>query len=85
MIIEQSRAARDAVPFRPFTIHMLDGRSWRVPSPEHLSTSPSGKTALIFHRRAWNMLDLPSVSHLVIEPIALPPNNGDAGGNVPNA
>jgi hypothetical protein len=44
MTIEQMRAAYDAQPFKPFVIHLADGRQLPVQSREYLSSSPSGRT-----------------------------------------
>ena len=48
MTIQQLRTAHQAIPFRPFTIRMADGRSFHVPHPEFLFMSPSGRTVFIF-------------------------------------
>ncbi len=47
MTIQQLKAAHRAVPFRPFTVHMTDGRSFRVPHPDFLFMSPTGRTVII--------------------------------------
>ena len=49
MTIQQLRDAHRAAPFRPFTIHMADGREFDVPHPDFLSMSPSGRTVIIYH------------------------------------
>jgi hypothetical protein len=40
MTAEQLRAMREASPFRPFTIHLADGRSLPVPHRDFVSQSP---------------------------------------------
>ena len=49
MTIEQLRTTHRATPFQPFSIRMADGRQFPIPHPDFLSTSPSGRTAVIFH------------------------------------
>lgn len=44
MTIEQLREVHNARPFRPFTLHLADGRSFEVNHPEFLSQSRSGRT-----------------------------------------
>src|ERR1700722_9328479 len=44
MTMAQMRAAYDAQPFKPFVIHLADGRQLPVQSREYLSSSPSGRT-----------------------------------------
>ena len=47
MTIEKLRTLHEARPFRPFTIHLADGRSVRVEHPEFLARSPSGRTIYV--------------------------------------
>ena len=48
MTSEQLRNVHQARPFRPFTIHMADGRSLHVPHGEFLAHSPSGRTVIVY-------------------------------------
>jgi hypothetical protein len=48
MTIQQLRAASRATPFRPFTVHMADGRAFPVPHTDLLSMSPTGRTVIIY-------------------------------------
>lgn len=45
MRADDIRKLQDAVPFRPFSLVLADGRAFRVPHPDFLSVSPKG-TAL---------------------------------------
>jgi hypothetical protein len=47
MTIEQVRKLHQARPFRPFEIHMGDGRSVPVPHPEVLAIIPPGRTIVV--------------------------------------
>lgn len=38
-----------AAPFRPFAIHLADGREIHIKHPEFLATSPAGRTAIVFY------------------------------------
>ncbi len=49
MTIEQLRKMVRAQPFRPFAIHLADGRQVEIKHPEFLATSPSGRTAIVFY------------------------------------
>ena len=42
MNIEKVRELHQASPFRPFVVHMSDGRNLRVDHPEFISLSPRG-------------------------------------------
>jgi hypothetical protein len=47
MTIERLRSVHQARPFRPFTLHTADGKKIRIPHPEVLALSPSGRTVVI--------------------------------------
>jgi hypothetical protein len=47
MTIEQLRKAHQARPFKPFVLRTADGREYRVPHPEVLLITPSGRTVIV--------------------------------------
>ena len=74
MTIEQLRATREANPFRPFTIYMADGRSYRVPHRDYVSMSPTGRTVIVYEPdESHRILDLLLVTELLVEPVSSPP------------
>jgi hypothetical protein len=59
MTIDQLRGAYRAKPFKPFTIHMGDGRSFRIDHPDFVSHSPAGRTVIVYERDdSFHILDL---------------------------
>ena len=59
MTTEQLRTVMEAQPFRPFTLHMADGRTFPVTHPEFLSHSPSWRTVIIYREdESFSILDL---------------------------
>ncbi|MGE3808356.1 MAG: hypothetical protein AB7K24_27150 [Gemmataceae bacterium] len=42
------RTLREATPFRPFTIHLADGRRLEVPHRDFASQSPSGRIIIVY-------------------------------------
>jgi hypothetical protein len=67
MTIEQPRNVVDARPFRPFAIHLADGRRVPVHHREFLPTVPSGKTVVVCQPDdTLNILDLPLITDLEI-------------------
>jgi hypothetical protein len=75
MTIEQLRAAYDAQPFRPFVMHLADGRSVPVHHREFILTVPSGRTIVVCQPDdTLNIVDLLLVTDLEIKP----PGNGSA-------
>ena len=47
MTIEQLRKIHESRPFRPFAIHLADGRKIRVPHPEFLWTPPRNQRTFV--------------------------------------
>jgi hypothetical protein len=69
MTIEQLRAAYEAQPFRPFTLHLADGRDVPVSHREFMMTVPSGRTTVVAQPDDWvNIIDLLLVTDLEFEP-----------------
>ena len=44
------RDLRDQTPFRPFEIHLADGRSLAVVTPDHIMISPTNQEFALYHR-----------------------------------
>jgi hypothetical protein len=69
MTIEQLKEIHGSRPFKPFTIHLADGRSFRVEHPEFLSRSPSGRTIVVQQPEdKLSILDLLLVTELEVHP-----------------
>lgn len=69
MAIERVRALYSAQPFRPFVIHLADGREIPVYHREFLSSAPSGRTLVVFQPDdTMNIIDLLLVTDLEIRP-----------------
>lgn len=69
MTIEQIRRAQAARPFKPFTIHMADGREFHVGHPELLALIPGMERTVILgfpEEEAFEVIDLLLVSSLTI-------------------
>ncbi len=76
MTIEQLRRARDAKPFRPFSMRLADGSRVDVPHPEFLMPHPEGvrTVAVAVPGDAFVIIDLLLVSALDIR-------NGSVAGS----
>ena len=68
MTLEQIREVRDANPFTPFTIHLADGRSHRVPHRDFLMLPPSGRI-MFLHQidESFRIIDLLLVTEVSVE------------------
>ena len=65
MTLEQLRAAHTAQPFRPFTMHLADGRKVPVLHAESLAREPAGRTVFVFQPEGtYNLVDLLLVTDL---------------------
>ena len=68
MTSEQLRSVMEAQPFRPFTIHMADQRTFPIAHPEFLSHSPTWRTVIV-HRpdESFSILDLLLMSEIRVD------------------
>jgi hypothetical protein len=67
MTIEQLRNVHQARPFRPFSIHLADGRVLYVPHSEFLSHSPTGRTVIVHQSDdSFSIVDLLLVTELEV-------------------
>ncbi len=67
MTVEQFKSALHANPFRPFTIHVTDGRVFLVKHRDFVSRSPSGRTVIVHNDDdSFSVLDLLLVTELEV-------------------
>ena len=79
MTVEQLKNVQGARPFQPFTIHMGDGRSFRVDHPEFLARSPSGRTIIVYQPdESFSVLDMLLVTELQVHATARPARDESA-------
>jgi hypothetical protein len=68
MTIEQVRQLYNAAPFRPFIIHLADGRQIPVKHREFMALSPSGRTVVVYQTDdTSNIIDLLLVTDLEVK------------------
>ena len=71
MTIDKLRAAYEAKPFRPFTIHLADCRAIPVQHREFIMAAPSGRALSIYQPDdTLNVIDLLPVTDLEVKPRA---------------
>ena len=69
MTLEELRSVANAQPFRPFVIHLTDGREVPVVHPEIVTTVPSGETILVHQPdNTIDIIDLPQVMRVELMP-----------------
>ncbi|MBW3543801.1 MAG: hypothetical protein KY476_26430 [Planctomycetes bacterium] len=67
MTIEQLRRLHEARPFKPFRIHIADGRAFEIRHPEFLARFPSGRTMFVVTGdEAYEIIDLLLVTTLEV-------------------
>ncbi len=77
MTIDQLRAAYSAEPFRPFAMHLADGRVIPVKHREFMMTVPSGRTVVVAQPDdTVNIIDPLLVTDLEIKPAKNGKRNG---------
>ena len=65
MTVQQLRTMHQARPFKPFDIHLADGRAIAVEHPELLALTPGGRTiAVAVEADAVEVIDLLLVTSL---------------------
>lgn len=68
MTIEQVKQLYNAAPFKPFIIHLADGRQIPVKHREFMATSPSGRTIVVYQTDdSFNIIDLLLVTDLEVK------------------
>ena len=73
MTTEQFKNALKAQPFRPFTIHMGDGRAFFVKHQDFIARSPRGRTVIVYgDDEIHSILDMLLVTELEIHAPANP-------------
>ena len=73
MTVEQLANVLHAQPFRPFTIHMGDGRTFLVKHPDFLSRSETGRTVIVHGaNESFSILDLLLVTESEVQPQSKP-------------
>ena len=69
MTIEALRRFAKAAPFRPFLIHLADGRTIPVVHHDYIISSPSGRTAIVYQPDdSFEVIDLLLVASLHVKP-----------------
>ena len=69
MTTDRLRDVCQAQPFRPFTMHLADGRLIPVLHREFLMSSPSGRTVVVYQPDdSLNIVDMLLVTDLEIKP-----------------
>lgn len=67
MTVDQVKLLLGSMPFRPFVLHLADGRAIRVPHREFMAMAPSGRTAIVYEPDdSYNVVDLLLVTDLEV-------------------
>ena len=63
------REFRDETPFRPFEIHLADGRALQVVTPDHLMISPTNQEFALYHPDGTlNVIDASLITSITRKP-----------------
>ena len=78
MTIEQVRHLYNATPFKPFVIHLADGRQIPVKHREFMATAPSGRTIVVYQSDdSFNIIDLLLATSLEVKNGKASKSDGD--------
>jgi hypothetical protein len=69
MSVNELKYLLDAVPFRPFTVHMPSDTSYRVPHPDFALLNPNDRTMLVVGDQsdAVEILEVPLITRVDVE------------------
>jgi hypothetical protein len=69
MRIQELRELRDATPFRPFIIHLADGRAIPVHHRDFVMSSPNARTMIVYQPdSSFAIIDVMLVTSLRVKP-----------------
>jgi hypothetical protein len=70
--------ARATQPFRAFTVHLNDGRSYLIKHPDFISYSPNNREMTVHDEQGVHYIDMRNVSkvHVPRSPADASPNGG---------
>jgi hypothetical protein len=76
--MNQVQAAMHSQPFRAFTVHLNDGRSYLVKHPDFISYSPNNREMTVHDEQGVHYIDMRNVSeiHVPRSPADASPNGG---------
>ncbi len=63
-------------PFRPFTVHLADGRSYLVRHPDFISYGPNNRELTVHDEQGVHLIDMRTVVELHIPRAAEPSTGG---------
>ena len=67
MELDAIRTCCTARPFRPFTVHLSDGRSFPVAHPDFLIVAPNSTTVIVFHEAGgFDILDPAQITGIAL-------------------
>ena len=68
MTIEKFREICHVTPFRPFVIHLADGRELFVKHPDYVAAPPNARTIVVFQPDlSLNVIDLLLVTDIEVK------------------
>ena len=85
MTSDTLQKARQAEPFKPFIIHMADGREIAVTQPELIASKAGTRTAVVMDGDSFEMIDLLLATGLESRNVAEMPTVGGNVGDRPQA
>ncbi len=69
MNMNDMRQVAGARPFRPFTLHVADGRNVKVEHPEFLAYTPDGETIIVLQSGGgFKILDHELITEIEVAP-----------------
>jgi hypothetical protein len=67
MHITEIQKLYEARPFRPFVIHVADGRTIKVEHPEFMAQAPTGRTIFVYDPKDFQIIDVLMITGLEVK------------------
>lgn len=67
MTLKTIKELRDAAPFKPFDVHLADGRAFTVVTPDHLFVMPNSNSReflIVLPDDAFRIIDISQVTSI---------------------
>jgi hypothetical protein len=66
MTVEELREIYERRPWNPCTVHLSDGRSFDLPTPDYMSLHPGGRMAFVWHATGpgYSFVSLDAITHV---------------------
>jgi len=63
---DEIKTAVRASPFQPFVVRLVDGMRYDIPTADHASVSPNGRTLVVFRDDGTRLIDTARIIEMIM-------------------